>query len=53
MSIYAGLKHLLSFPEQARNLAEQARLYLRARHSVSGMVEGYIKAYRMALQTGQ
>jgi len=53
MNIYAGLKQLLSFPEQARSLAEQARLFLRARHSVSGMVEGYLKAYRMALQMEQ
>lgn len=53
MSLYAGLKQMLSFPEQSRSLAEQARLYLRAHHSVSGMIEGYLKAYRMALQGGQ
>jgi glycosyltransferase involved in cell wall biosynthesis len=51
MSIYACLKQLLSKHELARTLAQNARQYLQAHHSVSQMVNGYIEAYTTALKT--
>jgi glycosyltransferase involved in cell wall biosynthesis len=50
MSIYAGLKQLLSKHELARMLAQNARQYLQVNHSVSQMVDGYIGAYTTALK---
>jgi glycosyltransferase involved in cell wall biosynthesis len=51
MSIYACLKQLLSKHELARKLAQNARQYLQAHHSVSQMVNGYLTAYTTALKS--
>jgi glycosyltransferase involved in cell wall biosynthesis len=51
MSVYQGLKRLLSTPELARRLAENARLYLQEHHGVSGMIEGYLEVYKRAMNT--
>lgn len=50
-SIYQGLKQVLSEPSIARRLAENARLYLQENHSVSGMLDGCMELYQLALNS--
>lgn len=49
MSVYQGLRRVLSEPALGRKLAENARLYLQEHHSVSGMIEGCLEVYKRAL----
>ncbi len=46
LSIYSSLQRLLDAPEFARQLAENARQYIKENHSVSKMVDAILDIYR-------
>lgn len=50
-SLYQGLKQVLSESKLARQLAENARLYLQTNHTVSGMIDNSIELYKLALKS--
>ena len=53
VDVRATLKRLLDQRDLARRIAQTAQDYVRGRHSVSGMVEGFMAAYRRAAEASR